>query len=80
MIGDPSTSAPGMIITYITDIYLRSAMVAALRASLGHPAKYVEVGNEVSAAFPQMWCYNYRWKDFVTALQAQFPQLGKVCI
>ncbi|KDR72487.1 hypothetical protein GALMADRAFT_270473 [Galerina marginata CBS 339.88] len=59
VIGDPAKSAP-----------------AALRASLGRTApfalKYVEVGNEDFFASSS---YVYRWKDFVTALQAQFPNL-----
>ncbi|KAJ7098378.1 alfa-L-arabinofuranosidase precursor [Mycena epipterygia] len=59
VIGDPATSS-----------------AAALRASLGHPApfklNYVEVGNE---DFFEATTYIYRWKDFVTALQAEFPQL-----
>ncbi|KAI9063568.1 glycoside hydrolase family 51 protein [Trametes sanguinea] len=45
---------------------------AALRASLGHPEpfnlRFVEVGNEYRS-------YTYRWKDFVSALQAEFPQI-----
>ncbi|KAG6837456.1 hypothetical protein H0H93_008999 [Arthromyces matolae] len=49
---------------------------ATLRASLGHPAPfnltYVEVGNE---DFFASSTYVYRWHDFVTALQAEFPQL-----
>ncbi|KAI0372021.1 glycoside hydrolase family 51 protein [Pilatotrama ljubarskyi] len=44
---------------------------AALRASLGHPEpfalRFVEVGNESG--------YPYRWHDFVTKLQAEFPQI-----
>ncbi|GLB39334.1 putative alpha-L-arabinofuranosidase C-terminus [Lyophyllum shimeji] len=59
VIGDPTKSAP-----------------AALRASLGHPAPfaltYVEVGNE---DFFAATSYVYRWKDFVNALKAQFPNL-----
>ncbi|KDR72485.1 hypothetical protein GALMADRAFT_749117 [Galerina marginata CBS 339.88] len=49
---------------------------AAMRASLGHPKpfplKYVEVGNE---DFFAATTYVYRWHDFVTALQAEFPDL-----
>nr|6ZPS_AAA Chain AAA, MgGH51 [Meripilus giganteus]6ZPV_AAA Chain AAA, MgGH51 [Meripilus giganteus]6ZPW_AAA Chain AAA, MgGH51 [Meripilus giganteus]6ZPX_AAA Chain AAA, MgGH51 [Meripilus giganteus]6ZPY_AAA Chain AAA, MgGH51 [Meripilus giganteus]6ZPZ_AAA Chain AAA, MgGH51 [Meripilus giganteus]6ZQ0_AAA Chain AAA, MgGH51 [Meripilus giganteus]6ZQ1_AAA Chain AAA, MgGH51 [Meripilus giganteus] len=59
VIGDPAKSAP-----------------AALRASLGHPEpftlRFVEVGNE---DFFAAGSYPYRWHDFVTALQAQFPQI-----
>ncbi|KAJ7221862.1 alfa-L-arabinofuranosidase precursor [Mycena haematopus] len=59
VIGDPTKSSP-----------------AALRASLGHPAPfpltYVEVGNE---DFFASSTYTYRWHDFVTALQAEFPNL-----
>ncbi|KJA14844.1 glycoside hydrolase family 51 protein [Hypholoma sublateritium FD-334 SS-4] len=57
VIGDPSKSA-----------------AAAQRAALGHPApypvKYVEVGNEDFFAADS---YVYRWHDFVTTLQAEFP-------
>ncbi|KAF9476812.1 alfa-L-arabinofuranosidase precursor [Pholiota conissans] len=49
---------------------------AAQRAKLGHPApfplKYVEVGNE---DFFAATSYVYRWHDFVTALQAEFPDI-----
>ncbi|KAF9476813.1 arabinofuranosidase [Pholiota conissans] len=59
VIGDPSTSA-----------------AAALRSSLGHPApftlNYVEVGNEDFFASSS---YTYRWKDFVNALKAAFPNI-----
>ncbi|KAF5318563.1 hypothetical protein D9619_010790 [Psilocybe cf. subviscida] len=59
VIGDPAKSA-----------------AAAQRAALGHPKPfpltYVEVGNEDFFAAAS---YVYRWKDFVTALQAEFPQL-----
>ncbi|KAJ7512579.1 alfa-L-arabinofuranosidase precursor [Mycena galericulata] len=59
VIGDPATSS-----------------AAALRASLGHPApftlNYVEVGNE---DFFAATTYVYRWKDFVTALTTEFPNL-----
>lgn len=59
VIGDPSKSA-----------------AAAQRAALGHPApypvKYVEVGNEDLFAATS---YIYRWKDFVTELQADFPDI-----
>ncbi|KAF8962335.1 alfa-L-arabinofuranosidase precursor [Flammula alnicola] len=59
VIGDPAKSA-----------------AAAQRAALGHPApfplKYVEVGNE---DFFAATSYVYRWHDFVTALQAEFPDL-----
>ncbi|KAI0360609.1 glycoside hydrolase family 51 protein [Trametes cingulata] len=59
VIGDPAKSAP-----------------AALRASLGHPEpftlRFVEVGNE---DFFAAGTYPYRWHDFVTELQAEFPQL-----
>ncbi|KAI0826549.1 glycoside hydrolase family 51 protein [Trametes gibbosa] len=59
VIGNPATSAP-----------------AALRASLGHPQPFtlrsVEVGNE---DFFASNTYPYRWKDFVSALQAEFPQI-----
>ncbi|TFK41577.1 arabinofuranosidase [Crucibulum laeve] len=59
VIGDPAKSAP-----------------AALRASLGRTQPfaltYVEVGNE---DFFASSTYTYRWHDFVTALQAQFPSL-----
>ncbi|KAI0635237.1 glycoside hydrolase family 51 protein [Trametes polyzona] len=59
VIGDPAKSAP-----------------AALRASLGHPEpftlRFVEVGNE---DFFAANTYPYRWRDFVNALQAEFPQI-----
>ncbi|KAJ8482482.1 hypothetical protein ONZ51_g5328 [Trametes cubensis] len=59
VIGDPATSAP-----------------AELRASLGHPEpfklRFVEVGNE---DFFAANTYTYRWHDFVSALQAEFPQI-----
>ncbi|KAJ6454678.1 glycoside hydrolase family 51 protein [Mycena sanguinolenta] len=59
VVGDPTKSAP-----------------AALRAALGHPEpfplKYVEVGNE---DFFAPSTYTYRWQDFVTTLQAEFPDL-----
>jgi alpha-N-arabinofuranosidase len=49
---------------------------AALRASLGHPEPfpltYVEVGNE---DFFAPTTYTYRWQEFVTTLQAEFPNL-----
>jgi alpha-N-arabinofuranosidase len=49
---------------------------AALRASLGHPEpfklNFVEVGNE---DFFAATSYVYRWHDFVTALQAEFPDI-----
>ncbi|KAJ3517525.1 hypothetical protein NLJ89_g441 [Agrocybe chaxingu] len=56
----------------------RSA-AAALRASLGRTQpfslKYVEVGNEVLKDFFAATSYVYRWREFVTALQAQFPSI-----
>ncbi|CDO70623.1 hypothetical protein BN946_scf184748.g21 [Trametes cinnabarina] len=59
VIGNPAESAP-----------------AALRASLGHPEpfqlRFVEVGNE---DFFAANTYTYRWNDFVSALQAEFPQI-----
>ncbi|KAI8986908.1 glycoside hydrolase family 51 protein [Trametes punicea] len=59
VIGDPAKSPP-----------------AALRASLGHPEpfklRFVEVGNEDFFAADT---YTYRWHDFVSALQAEFPQI-----
>ncbi|KAJ3498650.1 hypothetical protein NLJ89_g10193 [Agrocybe chaxingu] len=61
VIGDPATSE-----------------AAALRARLGRAEpfalKYVEVGNEdfIGSA---PGTYTYRWRDIVTALQAQFPDL-----
>ncbi|KAI0354496.1 glycoside hydrolase [Trametes cingulata] len=59
VIGDPAKSAP-----------------AALRASLGHPEPFtlhfVEVGNEDFFANDT---YPYRWHDFVTELQAEFPEI-----
>ncbi|KAF5389330.1 hypothetical protein D9757_003420 [Collybiopsis confluens] len=59
VIGDPSQSEP-----------------AALRASLGHPDPFplthIEIGNEDFAA-PST--YTYRWNQFRTALQAEFPDL-----
>ncbi|KAI0659215.1 glycoside hydrolase family 51 protein [Cubamyces menziesii] len=61
VIGDPATSAP-----------------AELRASLGHPEpfklRFVEVGNEDFFA-ANTHRYTYRWHDFVSALQAEFPQI-----
>ncbi|KAF8217818.1 glycoside hydrolase family 51 protein [Mycena galopus ATCC 62051] len=49
---------------------------SALRASLGHPEPfpltYVEVGNE---DFFAPTTYTYRWQEFVTTLQAEFPNL-----
>uniref|UniRef100_A0A8H7XS73 non-reducing end alpha-L-arabinofuranosidase n=1 Tax=Psilocybe cubensis TaxID=181762 RepID=A0A8H7XS73_PSICU len=54
----------------------KKSEAAALRASLGHPdpfpLKYVEVGNEDFFASDT---YVYRWRDFVTALQAEFPDI-----
>ncbi|PPQ68457.1 LOW QUALITY PROTEIN: hypothetical protein CVT26_006044 [Gymnopilus dilepis] len=53
----------------------KKSAAAALRASLGHPEpfelNYVEVGNEdfFSTTYP------YRWHDFVSALQPQFPKI-----
>ncbi|KAF5359996.1 hypothetical protein D9758_007631 [Tetrapyrgos nigripes] len=59
VIGDPATSD-----------------AAALRASLGRSEPFkltrVEVGNEDFLASES---YVYRWKAFVTALKAEFPQL-----
>ncbi|CAA7268506.1 unnamed protein product [Cyclocybe aegerita] len=59
VIGDPARSA-----------------AAALRASLGRTQpfdlKYVEVGNEDFFAASS---YVYQWREFVTALQAQFPSI-----
>ncbi|CAA7268528.1 unnamed protein product [Cyclocybe aegerita] len=61
VIGDPATSE-----------------AAALRARLGRPEpfalEYVEVGNEdfIGSA---PGTYTYRWRDIVTALQAQFPDI-----
>ncbi|KAG6913849.1 hypothetical protein DXG01_003840 [Tephrocybe rancida] len=53
-----------------------TSAAATLRASLGHPEPfkltYVEVGNE---DFFASTSYVYRWRNFVTALQSQFPQL-----
>ncbi|KAF8804774.1 glycoside hydrolase family 51 protein [Phlegmacium glaucopus] len=50
---------------------------AARRASLGHPESftlnYVEVGNE---DFFAATSYIYRWRDFVTALEAEFPYIN----
>ncbi|KAF8129383.1 glycoside hydrolase superfamily, partial [Mycena galopus ATCC 62051] len=60
-IGDPTTNA-----------------WAAVRASMGHPApfnlRFIEIGNEDFRA-PGNTYNNYRWGSFVTALEAQFPQL-----
>ncbi|KAL0571025.1 hypothetical protein V5O48_010931 [Marasmius crinis-equi] len=52
---------------------------AALRASLGHPEPFklrrVEVGNEdFIGSAPST--YGYRWKQFVEALQPQFPDIN----
>ncbi|KAF9041206.1 glycoside hydrolase family 51 protein [Panaeolus papilionaceus] len=59
VVGDPAKSA-----------------AAAWRARLGHPKPfkltYVEVGNE---DFFAATSYVYRWHDFVTALQAEFPEI-----
>ncbi|KAI0674371.1 glycoside hydrolase family 51 protein [Trametes maxima] len=59
VVGDPAKSAP-----------------AALRASLGHrepfALRFVEVGNE---DFFASGSYTYRWHDFVTELQAEFPKI-----
>ncbi|OJT01748.1 hypothetical protein TRAPUB_7804 [Trametes pubescens] len=51
---------------------------AALRASLGHPEpfalRFVEVGNEdFIGSAPST--YPYRWHDFVSSLQAEFPSI-----
>ncbi|KAF9003407.1 arabinofuranosidase [Cyathus striatus] len=52
------------------------SQAAALRASLGHPEpfklNFVEVGNE---DFFAATSYVYRWHDFVTTLQAEFPNI-----
>ncbi|KAI0646369.1 glycoside hydrolase family 51 protein [Trametes meyenii] len=63
VVGDPAKSAP-----------------AALRASLGHPEpftlRFVEVGNETRLLTDSAWNrYPYRWHDFVTELQAEFPHI-----
>ncbi|PPQ85023.1 hypothetical protein CVT25_010412 [Psilocybe cyanescens] len=54
----------------------KKSEAAALRASLGHPKPfpltYVEVGNEDFFAASS---YIYRWHDFVTAMQAEFPNI-----
>ncbi|KIK69678.1 glycoside hydrolase family 51 protein [Collybiopsis luxurians FD-317 M1] len=59
VIGDPRESEP-----------------AALRASLGHPDPFplahVEIGNE---DFFASNTYTYRWNQFRTTLQAEFPDL-----
>ncbi|KAG6860468.1 hypothetical protein C0995_010759 [Termitomyces sp. Mi166 len=53
-----------------------TSAAADLRASLGHPEPFaltfVEVGNEDFFAADT---YIYRWRDFVNALKAQFPNL-----
>ncbi|GAW06489.1 glycoside hydrolase family 51 protein [Lentinula edodes] len=50
---------------------------AALRASLGHPDPFpvvhVEIGNEDFFAADT---YTYRWNQYITALQATFPNLS----
>ncbi|KAJ3854007.1 glycoside hydrolase family 51 protein [Lentinula lateritia] len=50
---------------------------AALRASLGHPDPFpvvhIEIGNEDFFAADT---YTYRWNQYITALQATFPDLS----
>jgi len=52
-----------------------SSTPAAIRAAMGHPEpfklSYVEVGNEDFFSTT----YSYRWKDYLTTLSVQFPNL-----
>lgn len=52
-------------------------LIAAIRAANGHPdpfpLRFVEIGNEDFFAADTYAAY--RWRDFVTALSAEFPNI-----
>ncbi|KAG6899946.1 hypothetical protein C0993_005069 [Termitomyces sp. T159_Od127] len=77
VVGAQGSSAAGSVLLccYFKTV-LTFSRLANLRASLGHPEPFaltfVEVGNEDNFAANT---YIFRWRDFVNALKAQFPDL-----
>ena len=85
VVGDPSKNAAGESCRCRNGhgdnrsrISVLVASIAAIRASMGHPEpfklRFVEIGNEDFFAADTYAAY--RWREFVTALSAQFPSIG----